>query len=46
MNIVANLQATNTSLEQFYQKLVKSLELQAQLKTATDPENLCQMANR
>lgn len=44
MTIVTNLQATDTSLKQFYQKLVKSPELQAQLKTATDPESLCQIA--
>lgn len=44
MNVVTNLKATENSLEQVYQKLIKSPELQAQLKTATDPESLCQMA--
>jgi Nif11 domain len=44
MTVVTTLQATGNSLEQFYQKLLKSPELQAQLKTASDPESLCQMA--
>jgi Nif11 domain len=41
---VTTLQSTENSLEQFYQKLLKSPELQAQLKTASNPETLCQMA--
>ena len=44
MNAVINLQTTHNSLEQFYQQLLKSPELQAKLKAATDPESLCQMA--
>ncbi len=44
MNVVTNLQATSNSLEQFYQELLKSPELQAKLKEASDPESLCQMA--
>ncbi|MEG4230386.1 Nif11-like leader peptide family natural product precursor [Microcoleus sp. N9_B2] len=44
MNAVMNLQTTNNSLEQFYQQLLKSPELQAKLKSARDPESLCQMA--
>jgi hypothetical protein len=44
MNAVINLQTTNNSLKQFYQQLLKSPELQAKLKTASSPENLCQMA--
>jgi hypothetical protein len=44
MNAVINLQTTNNSLEQFYPQLLKSPELQAKLKSATDPESLCQMA--
>jgi Nif11 domain len=44
MNAVINLQTTNNSLEQFYQQLLKSPELQAKLKTANSPESLCQMA--
>jgi Nif11 domain len=44
MNAVKTLQTTENSLEQFYQELVKSPELQAHLKTASDPESLCQMA--
>ena len=43
MNAVT-IQTTDNALEQFYQKLLKSPELQAQLKTANDPESLCQMA--
>jgi len=43
MNVM-NLQTTHNSLEQFYQQLLKSPELQAKLKSATDPESLCQMA--
>jgi hypothetical protein len=31
-------------LEQFYQELLKSPELQAKLKEASDPESLCQLA--
>ncbi|CAA9479614.1 MAG: hypothetical protein AVDCRST_MAG96-936 [uncultured Segetibacter sp.] len=44
MNVVTNLQTTSNSLEQFYQELLKSPELQAKLKEASDPESLCQMA--
>jgi cytochrome P450 len=44
MNVVTNSQTTSNSLEQFYQELLKSPELQAQLKQAKDPESLCQMA--
>ena len=44
MNTVTTLQTTDNALEQFYQKLLKSPEAQAQLKTASDPESLCQMA--
>ena len=44
MNTITNQETTNNGLEQFYQKLLKSPELQAQLKTASDPESLCQMA--
>ena len=44
MNVVTNLQTTSNSLEQFYQQLLKSPELQAQLKEAKDPESLCQLA--
>jgi hypothetical protein len=44
MNVVTNLQATSNSLEQFYQDLLKSPELQAKLKEASDPESLCQIA--
>ena len=44
MNAVTTLQTTDNALEQFYLELLKSPELQAQLKTASDPESLCQMA--
>ena len=44
MNVVTNLQTTSNSLEQFYQQLLKSPELQAKLKEASDPESLCQLA--
>lgn len=44
MNDVTTQKTANNSLEQFYQELLKSPELQAQLKTASDPESLCQMA--
>ncbi|MBW4548528.1 MAG: Nif11-like leader peptide family natural product precursor [Symplocastrum torsivum CPER-KK1] len=44
MNVVTNLQTTNNSMEQFYQELLKSPELQAKLKQASDPESLCQLA--
>jgi hypothetical protein len=44
MNAVKTLQTTGNAIEQFYQKLLKSPEAQAQLKTANDPESLCQMA--
>jgi len=44
MNAVMNLQTTSNSLEQFYQELLKSPELQAKLKEASDPESLCQLA--
>jgi len=44
MNVVTNLQATSNSLEQFYQELLKSPQLQAKLKEASDPESLCQLA--
>ena len=44
MNVVTNLQTTSNSLEQFYQELLKSPELQAKLKQASDPESLCQLA--
>jgi hypothetical protein len=44
MNAVTNLPATSNSLEQFYQELLKSPELQAKLKEASDPESLCQLA--
>jgi len=44
MNAVMNLQTTHNSLEQFYQQLLKSPELQAKLKSANSPESLCQMA--
>ena len=43
MNAVTT-QTTDNALKQFYQKLLKSPELQAQLKNASDPESLCQMA--
>ena len=43
MNVM-NLQTTHNSLEQFYQQLLKSPELQAKLKGANSPESLCQMA--
>ena len=43
MNAVT-IQTTDNALEHFYLKLLKSPELQAQLKTASDPESLCQMA--
>ena len=43
MNVM-NLQTTHNSLEQFYQQLLKSPELQAKLKAANSPESLCQMA--
>ena len=43
MNAVTT-QTTDNALEQFYLKLLKSPELQAQLKSASDPESLCQMA--
>jgi hypothetical protein len=32
MNVVTNLQTTSNSMEQFYQELLKSPELQAKLK--------------
>ena len=44
MNIATNLQTTSNSIEQFYQELLKSPELQAKLKQASDPESLCQLA--
>lgn len=44
MNITTNLQTTSNSMEQFYQELLKSPELQAKLKQASDPESLCQLA--
>jgi Nif11 domain len=44
MKTVATLQTTDNAIEQFYQKLLKSPEAQAQLKTASDPESLCQIA--
>jgi hypothetical protein len=44
MNVVTNLQTTSNSLEQFYQELLKSPELQTKLKQASDPESLCQLA--
>ena len=44
MKTVTTVQTTDNALEQFYQKLLKSPEAQAQLKTASDPESLCQMA--
>ena len=44
MNVVTNLQTTSNSMEQFYQELLKSPELQAKLKQASDPESLCQLA--
>jgi hypothetical protein len=44
MTVVTNLQKTDNSMTQFYQELLQSPELQAQLKTATNPESLCQMA--
>ncbi|MEO8893018.1 MAG: Nif11-like leader peptide family natural product precursor [Coleofasciculaceae cyanobacterium] len=44
MNVVTISQTNSNSLEQFYQELLKSPELQAQLKQAKDPESLCQMA--
>lgn len=44
MNTTTNQKTTNNGLEQFYQELLKSPELQAKLKTASDPESLCQMA--
>ena len=44
MNIATNLQITSNSIEQFYQELLKSPELQAKLKQASDPESLCQLA--
>jgi Nif11 domain len=44
MNTITTVQTTDNAIEQFYQKLLKSPEAQAQLKTANDPESLCQMA--
>ncbi len=44
MNIATNLQTTSNSIEQFYQELLKSPELQAKLKQTRDPESLCQLA--
>jgi Nif11 domain len=44
MNAVTTVQTTDNAIEQFYQKLLKSPAAQAQLKTANDPESLCQMA--
>jgi hypothetical protein len=44
MKVVTNLPATSNSLEQFYQELLKSPQLQAKLKEASDPESLCQLA--
>ena len=44
MNTITNQKTSNNSLEQFYQELLKSPDLQGQLKTASDPESLCQMA--
>ncbi len=44
MNVVTNLQTSSNSLEQFYQKLLKSPDLQAKLKEASSPESLCQLA--
>jgi hypothetical protein len=44
MNVATNLQTTSNSMEQFYQELLKSPELQAKLKQASDPESLCQLA--
>jgi Nif11 domain len=44
MKTLTTAQTTDNPLEQFYQQLLKSPELQAQLKTASDPESLCQMA--
>ena len=43
MNITT-VQTTDNAIEQFYQKLLKNPAAQAQLKTAIDPESLCQMA--
>ena len=44
MNNITTQKTSNNSAKQFYQKLLESPELQAQLKTASDPESLCQMA--
>lgn len=44
MNNITTQKTTNNSLEQFYRELLKSPDLQGQLKTASDPESLCQMA--
>jgi Nif11 domain len=44
MTVVTTLQTTDNSMKQFYQELLKNPELQAQLKTASNPESLCQMA--
>ncbi|NJR62449.1 MAG: Nif11-like leader peptide family natural product precursor [Cyanobacteria bacterium CRU_2_1] len=37
-------QKTTTALEQFYQELLKDPMLQEQLKSAINPENLCDLA--
>jgi Nif11 domain len=42
MNVVENIQKTDNSLAQFYTESLKSPELQTRLKTATNPETLCQ----
>jgi Nif11 domain len=44
MTTTIDTQTTRNSLEQFYQELLKSPELQAKLKEASDPESLCQAA--
>lgn len=44
MNKITTQKISNNSAKQFYQKLLESSELQAQLKTASNPESLCQMA--
>jgi hypothetical protein len=41
MTLVTSSQKSSDSMKQFYQKLLRSPELQAQLKTANDPESLC-----
>jgi hypothetical protein len=43
MNAVKNIQKTDNSLAQFYTESLQSPEAQSRLKTATNPETLCQI---